>query len=277
VGSAKSTRLSNYPSATDKHYCLTARYTNDPLGVKITRDLVSELRSLVKTNLPDYMVPSAFVVLDALPITPNAKLNWKALPAPEPRAKEIVSIVPRDPIEARLAKIWEQVLGIDRVGVTDNFFRLGGDSLLSTHLFAQIEKEFGRRLPMGTLFEAPTIEALAEVLRQSSWVPGSVLQVQAGDPSTPPIFFVQARIGYHVLAAELGFEQPVYVVSYDGLVTSDTERTLRSVAEELARRIRQQQPQGPYYLAGWCLAGQVALAVARELMRQGERIRLLAV
>jgi amino acid adenylation domain-containing protein len=277
VGSAKLTRLSNYPSATDKHCCLTARYTNDPLGVEVTRDLVSELRSLVKTNLPDYMVPSAFVVLDTLPITPNAKLDWKALPAPEPRAKEIVSIVPRDPIEARLAKIWEQVLGIDRIGVTDNFFRLGGDSLLTTHLFAQIEKEFGRRLPMGTLFEAPTIEALAAILRQSSWLPSSVLQVQAGDPSIPPIFFVQARIGYHVLAAELGLEQPVYVVSYDDLVTSDTERSLRNVAEELAPRIRRQQPQGPYYLAGWCLAGRVALAVARELIRQGERIRLLAV
>jgi amino acid adenylation domain-containing protein len=270
-------RLSSYPGEAGKRFWSPAKYTNNPLSVRVRRDLVRQLRHFVQANLPDYMVPSAFVVLDALPMTPNAKLDWKALPAPEPMAREVVSIVPRDPIETRLAKIWEEVLEIHRIGVTDNFFRLGGDSLLSTHLFAQIEKEFDRRLPVGTLFEAPTIEALAAILRQSSWVPGSVLQVQAGDPSTPPIFFVQARIGYHVLAAELGFEQPVYVVSYDDLVTSDTERSLTSVAQELARRVRQRQPQGPYYLAGWCLAGQVAVAVAHELIRQGERIRLLAV
>ena len=189
VESIKSNRLLNYRSAVDKKCCLTARYANDPLSVRVTRDLVSELRSLVKTSLPDYMVTSAFVILDALPVTPNGKLDWKALPAPEHRVQESASIVPRDAIENRLAAIWQELLNVHPVGLTDNFFELGGDSLLGTHLLARIEEVFAKQLPFGTLFEAPTIKNLAAILRQDSWRPRILTQVQSGDPSVPPIFY----------------------------------------------------------------------------------------
>ncbi len=244
---------------------------------EMARHLVSQLRSFMQTSLPDYMVPSAFVVLDALPKTPSGKLHWQALPVPEHRAQEMALIVPRDAIETRLARIWEELLDVRPVGVTDNFFELGGDSLLGTHLFARVEEEFAKQLPVGTLFEAPTIEKLAAILRQDSWRPTTLIQVQAGDPSVPPIFFVQARVGYRALAAELGAHQPFYVVPYDDLFVSETERGLGTLAEELAQRIREHRPHGPYYLGGWCLAGHVAFAVARELCRQGEEVALLAI
>jgi oxalate---CoA ligase len=108
-------------------------------------------------------------------------------------------------------------------------------------------------------------------------VPRSLIQVQAGDSSVPPMFFVQARIGYRGLAAELGSDQPVYIVPYDDLFVSDTNRTLTDLAAELTRRIRDHQPHGPYYLGGWCLAGRVAFAIASELCRQGEAVALLAI
>jgi thioesterase domain-containing protein/acyl carrier protein len=186
-------------------------------------------------------------------------------------------IVPRDAIETRLARIWEELLGVHPIGVTDNFFELGGDSLLGTHLFARVEEEFAKQLPMGTLFEAPTIKKLAAILRQDSWLPSTLIQVQAGDPSVPPIFFVQARVGYHTLAAALGAQQPFYIVPYDDLFMNETERGLGTLAQELAQRIREHRPYGPYYLGGWCLAGHVAFAVARELCRQGEEVAFLAI
>lgn len=239
--------------------------------------LIPQLRSLTQASLPDYMVPSAFVVLEALPKTLSGKLDWKAFPAPEHTAQETTLIAPRDAIETRLARIWEELLGVHPIGVTDNFFELGGDSLLGTHLFARVEEDFAKQLPVGTLFEAPTIKKLGAILRRDSWLPSALIQVQAGDPSVPPIFFVQARVGYRALAAALGARQPVYVVPYDDLFTSDTERGLSTLAEELAQRIRDHHPHGPYYLGGWCLAGHVAFAVARRLCQQGEEVALLAI
>ena len=237
----------------------------------------AELTRFLREKLPDYMVPSAFVVLDTLPLTPNGKLDWKAFPAPEPRVKESAWLAPRDATERRLARVWEEVLDVRPVGVTDSFFELGGHSILGTRLFAHVEKEFGQRLPLGTLFEAPTIEKLAAILRQDSWVSSSLIQVQAGDLLKPPLFFVQARVGYHAIAAELGPDQPVYVVPTDDLFVGDTERNLSDITADLEQRIRDHQPHGPYYLGGWCLAGRVAFAIARELRRQGEEVALLAI
>ena len=236
-----------------------------------------KVSKFLREKLPVYMVPSAFVCLDELPLTPNGKLDWKALPAPECGLAEAVSVPPRDAIETRLARIWEEVLDFRPVGVTDSFFDLGGHSVLGTRLFARLEKEFSKRLPLGVLFEAPTIEKLAAILRAESWLERPLLEVQAGNSSTPPLFLVQARVGYRALAAELGSERPVYVVPTDDLFERDPERSLEDVGTELAQRIRAQHPQGPYCLGGMCLAGRVALAVARELCRQGEEVAFLGI
>ena len=237
----------------------------------------ADAKRFLRDKLPDYMVPSAFVVMSALPTTPNGKLDWKAFPPPNQKTAEMAFVAPRDEIETRLAMIWEEVLDLHPVGVTDSFFELGGHSLLATRLFSRVEREFGKHLPLGTLFEAPTIEKLAAILRQDLPVSRTLIQVQPGVPSRAPIFFVQARVGYHALAAELGPDQPVYVVSTDDLFVDDTERSLSDLTAELTQRLRRQQPYGPYYLGGWCLAGRVAFAIARELSRQGEEVELLAI
>jgi len=126
-----------------------------------------ELRAFLERKLPDYMVPSQFVFLESLPLTPSGKVDRRALPAKGPaRAKPEESVPPRDPLEVQLAKTWEEVLRIGPIGVRDNFFDLGGHSLLVMSLAARIERAFGRSLPLVTLFEAPTIEQQARVLRK---------------------------------------------------------------------------------------------------------------
>src|SRR5262249_35547872 len=133
---------------------------------------VPELRQFLGSRLPAYMVPSAFVTLDRLPLNPTGKLDRPKLPAPDGDARRSgVRVAPRDPIEQQLLQIWEKVLGIRTLGIHDNFFEVGGHSLLGVRLLAQIEKGFGRRLFVATLFRAPTIERMAEVLRQDGWTP----------------------------------------------------------------------------------------------------------
>ncbi len=237
----------------------------------------AEVKEFLRQKLPDYMVPTAFVVINALPMTSSGKLDWKALPAPDRTSFEKLFVAPRDETEELLARTWADVLEIDPVGVTDSFFDLGGHSLMATRLFAKVEKVFGRHLPVGTLFEAPTVEKLAAILRQQSSLSKTLIQVQPGIQSKPPIFFVQARVGYHAVAAALGSDQPVYVIPTDDLFLQDTDRSLSDLTSELVQRLRSQQPQGPYYLGGWCLAGRVAFAVASELRRQGEEVGLLAI
>ena len=235
------------------------------------------LRSFMRGKLPQYMIPAAYVAVDALPRTATGKLDWRALPDPDFRSPELAFVPPRDEVEFRLAKIWEETLKVSGVGATDDFFDLGGHSVLATALFARIEREFGKRLALSALFQAPTLEQMAAMLREEHSASPSVLEVQPGDPSRPPFFFVQERMGYRHLGAELGPEQPVYLVRYDNLYTNRTERSLRDIAAELAEKVREVQPHGPYFLGGTCLAGWIAFSIASELLRQGEEVELLAI
>src|SRR5262249_24019293 len=162
------------------------------------------------------------------------------------KPQDATLVPPRDPVEVRLAKIWEDTLDVRPISVTDNFFDLGGHSVLGATLFARIDKEFHKRLSLGTLFQAPSIEQMAALLRQEEWSSPWLIQIQPGEPSKSPFFFVQARMGYRALAMELGSDLPVYVVPYDRLYESQTERSLPEIAAELAGKIREVQPHGPY-------------------------------
>jgi acyl carrier protein len=130
---------------------------------------VSDLRAALERTLPGYMVPSAFVFLDAFPLTPNGKVDRRALPAPGDDRPELAGgfVAPRTAVEEELAAVWRDVLDVERVGVTDNFFALGGHSLLATQVMTRVEEAFGQEAPVRLLFEAPTIEALAERLVES--------------------------------------------------------------------------------------------------------------
>src|SRR5262249_2533476 len=136
---------------------------------KCTQGPFPDLRSFLREKLPEYMVPSAFVQLEALPRNASGKLDWRGLPGPGEQTPNATLVPPRDPVEVRLAKIWEDTLDVRPIGVTDNFFDLGGHSVLGATLFARIDKEFHKRLSLGTLFQAPSIEQMAALLRQEEW------------------------------------------------------------------------------------------------------------
>jgi acyl carrier protein len=140
----------------------------------------ASLRSALRRRLPHFMVPSAFVRLDAFPLTPNGKIDRKALPAPEPDTLDRTPYVaPRTPAESRLAEIWREALRVERVGIRDNFFDLGGHSLVAMRIVSRVQQAFGSRLQLNTVVEHPTIEELAPLVH--------AMTVATTDPATPSI------------------------------------------------------------------------------------------
>jgi len=188
---------------------------------------------------------------------------------------------PRDEVEQAIAKIWEDTLGVENVRIHDDFFELGGSSLIAVSLFAQINKTFDRQLPLATLFEAPTIEQLADLLRVKKWTASwsPLVQIQPGD-SRAPIFFVHAEggnvVGYRDLAKHMGKDQPFYGLQSRGLSGEPiVERSFEELSQEYIKEIRTIQPHGPYLLGGWCLGGSIAYGMAQQLQGDGEQVDLL--
>jgi amino acid adenylation domain-containing protein len=251
------------------------------------RDLAptaNQFRNFLRDILPEYMIPSIFLLLDSLPLTANGKIDRRALPLPDRGSLELETkfIAPNDGLELQLTKMWERVLGIKSIGTTDNFFNLGGHSLLAVQLFAEIEKTFGKNLPLGTLFQSPTIEQLATILRQeqgsSMW---SSLVPIAASGSKPPLFCAHPISGnvfdYYPLAALLGADQPIYGLQSPGLDGIQAPLTrIEDMATHYIREIQSVQPHGPYFLAGYSLGALVAFEIACQLEVQGEKIGLLA-
>ncbi len=249
-------------------------------GKKTTR---GELRQALKERLPEYMVPSAFVFLDRLPLTPNGKVDRRALLASDALPESDGPFAePRTPIEEQLAEIWVDLLGVERVGIYDDFFALGGNSLLAIRLFTQIEKVWSKKLPLATIFQSPTLEQVAEAIRQgnASGAASTVVPIQANG-SRPPLLCVHALDGhplrYHALAQHLGPDQPLYALQSPGM---NGEQLLFNSIEEMAARyvrdIRAMQPNGPYLLIGLSMGGLVAFEIAQQLDAQGQQVGLLA-
>jgi amino acid adenylation domain-containing protein/FkbH-like protein len=247
----------------------------------------SQLRCFLGEKLPDYMIPSTFVSLSALPLTSNGKVDRKALPAPDQTRPSLDRqyVPPRDMTERQLAAIWEAILGVRPVGIQDKFFDLGGHSMLAVRVIAQIEKVFGRKLRLATLFQAPTIERLAPVLRQevkeSSVTAGTSLVEIQGAGSRPRLFLVHGAgggmfWGYVNLARCLGTDQPVYGFKSRGLDGHKEFTRLEEMAAQYILDLRSVQPHGPYYLGGYCFGGNVAYEMACQLTEQGEKVALLA-
>jgi amino acid adenylation domain-containing protein len=244
----------------------------------------AELRAALGRMLPEYMVPAAFVALEAVPLTPNGKLDRRALPAPDGHLElDGQYVPPRNPVEDQLCAIWQEVLRRDRVGVHDNFFRLGGHSLSAILAMAGVCARFDVHLSVAAFFQNPTVEKLAEVVGKRStvdlWKPVVSIQCQGGEP---PVFFVPGAGGsvayLRDLAYHLGRGRPFYGLQPPGL---DGQSTPLARIEELAAHfveaIQAVQPQGPYYLAGHSFGGQVAFEMAQQLQRKGHVVDLLAV
>jgi thioesterase domain-containing protein len=245
---------------------------------------ISELRGWVQGKLPDYMVPQAFVQLNEIPLTPNGKVDRKALPAPDRERSDLQRsfVAPRDLLELQLAQVWEEVLGVAPIGVRDDFFELGGHSLLAVRLLARTERALGETFALSRLFQTPTVERLANLLRQRKRdISRSPLVPIQPRGTRPPFFCVHPGGGnvlcYADLSRSLGSEQPFYAFQAQGLDGSQPPLTrIEDMAALYVREMRSVQPAGPYRLGGWSVGGTVAYEMARQLAAQGERVALLA-
>jgi len=254
-----------------------------PKDGKPPKDL--ELRGALQAKLPEYMVPSTFVILDQLPRTPNGKVDRKALPAVGNTRQHLQTshAVPRTPTEEVLARIWSETLGLDEIGVHDNFFELGGHSLLAVRLFWRIEKLVGKRLPVSILFEAPTIEQIAKLLDtdvlQPHWK--SLVPIKPGG-SKPPFYCLHGCGGqileYEHFSRYIDADQPLYGLQEPGLDgTQPRLKTLEEMATYYLQEIRAFQPEGPYYLGGGWVGSLIAYEMAQQLLAQGQQVGLLAI
>lgn len=239
------------------------------------------LQEYLAQRLPAAMVPSAVVFLDALPLTANQKLDREKLPAPagERAALESRYIAPRDAIELRLVQIWEELLRVRPVGVTDRFFEIGGHSLLALRLLVEVEQRLGRKVPLQALFEEPTIEHMAAVLRRNSGEWPLMVTLRPGEQRIK-LFLVHpgggTLLNYVHLVRHLPTEIPLYGIQARGLDgASEPHDTLEQMAADYITEIRAAQPDGPYLLVGHSLGGVIAFEIARQLFRENERVAFL--
>ncbi|NER51477.1 MAG: amino acid adenylation domain-containing protein, partial [Symploca sp. SIO1A3] len=248
-----------------------------------TQDIVPQLKQYLKEKLAEYMVPSAFVVLSALPLTPSGKVNRRALPAPDISSfsQSDNFVAPRDRLEEKLAQMWSEILNINPVGVKSNFFDLGGHSLLAVNLMAKIQQHFGKQLPLSTLLTNPTIEDLGHLLRGDSQVSSSSLVPLQTQGNKQPFFCVHPAGGhvfyYQGLSHYLGGNQPFYGLQAQGFGENEEVFTkVEDMAEFYIKTIQEFQPQGPYQIGGWSFGGVVAFEMAQQLLQQGVEVSLLA-
>lgn len=249
------------------------RETDESLGDR-------QLRRFLQTCIPDYMMPSRITFVPELPLTPSGKIDRLALvslPQAQP-TPDAAFVPPRDQIQVELVGIWEAILNTKPIGIQDNFFDLGGHSLLVAKLLASIERKFSRQLGMAAIFEAPTIEQLSQLLSCRAQSPPSrgVVPIQSSG-SRPPFFCIRGGPLFRGLASELGSDQPFLGIH---LQASDLERLrvpydLRDVAAIFVERIQELQPVGPYYVGGLCVNGIVAYEVAQQLFAKGQTVGLV--
>ncbi|HEX5870188.1 MAG TPA: amino acid adenylation domain-containing protein [Longimicrobium sp.] len=240
----------------------------------------AELRDHLRATLPEYMVPSAFVVMAALPQTPTGKLDKRTLPVPEygPAAGEVVEEA-ESALEAKILEVWEDVLEMDEIGPTQNFFELGGNSFLALRLIAQMNRRLGADLSLAALFAGGTVRHMARTLEeQAKAAPAPVSPIVPLQPNgtLPPLFVVhqagRSVAGYVNLVRHLGDDQPVYGLRDVG---DDLSRPVAQIAREHLEAVRQVQPEGPYHILGWSFGGFVAYEMAVQLEAAGETVAFL--
>lgn len=246
--------------------------------------LTKKLKTYLKDILPEFMIPADVIILDSLPLTPNGKIDRKALPDPGQAtvAMQQEYVAPRNALESQLAAMWEDLLGVHPVGVSQSFFELGGHSLLAVRLMARVKKQFGLDLPISALFRGETIEQFAQILAEqgSAWRSSPLVPIQP-QGTRPPFFCVHAMGGnvnnYYLLARYLGADQPFYGLQAPPLHEATAEDTqVEEMAARYVEALQEVQPVGPYLLGGYSFGSFVAYEMARQLHAQGQRVSLLA-
>ena len=247
------------------------------------------LREFLTRHVPGYMIPSAFVWLDALPLTANGKLDTQRLPAPDAPASATPAeaVPPRNECEQGIAAIWKSTLGRDASSVFEDFFTVGGHSLLALRLLGEIRNTFGIEIPARRLFETPTIAGLAEYVsaHTEEAVPERkfLMPIQKGSTALRPLFLVAGGWGgeieflvYGELSRQIDPARPVWGLKARGAGTGDAPHsTVAEMAADYLREVRQIQPHGPYLLAGECVGGICAHEMACQLQEAGEKVALL--
>lgn len=245
--------------------------------------LASDLRRYASQYLPIYMVPSAFVLLDALPMTSRGRMDRQALPMPDSfRARAKAHVAPHTDVELKLVQIWESLLQVSPIGVDDNFFDLGGNSLVAVRLMAKIQREFQQELPIAVLFQKSTPEQLATELLRRRWstTHSALVEIQPAGMKRP--FFCVHPVGgevfcYADLARQLGPERPLYGLQVPGPSHQQKPfQTIEEMACSYLEEIQDVQPSGPYLLGGWSMGGIIAFEMAQQLLQRGQKVALLA-
>ena len=236
-----------------------------------------QVRNFLKQKLPDYMLPARYVFLDSMPLTSNGKVDRRALPAPgrrqETRSEPLDA--PRDALESQLVKIWEEVLRTKPIGMKEDFFDLGGNSLLAIRMLARVEKALHTKVTLATLMFAPTIERLAAMLRDPNALRRPQVFGIQPEGFRPPLFCVGAGPLFRTLASKLGTDQPFLGVPLPDINALPAPYCLEDIAAHCVQTLRRVQPHGPYFLAGWSDAGVMAYEMAQQLQRSGETVALV--
>ncbi len=240
-----------------------------------------ELRALLLSKLPEYMVPQSFGVLDALPLGPNGKVDRRLLPDTTAPATPRKRTAPRNALEERLAEIWRSVLEVETIGVEDNFFELGGQSLMAVRLVARVRAAFGRELPVSTVLTGGgTIAEMAKLLEDGGGARRSPLVAIQPRGDRTPLFFVHPAGGgvlcYAELARGLGTDRPFYGLECPGVHPGAAPLSLTEAVEAYLAAVRSVRAHGPYALGGWSSGGVIAVEMAERLIRAGESVPLVA-
>ena len=235
------------------------------------------LRSRLAATLPDYMLPARYIWVSKFPLT-NGKIDRLALCGANQDARSREYLAPRNDLERQLVKVWEKILQHERIGVRDSFFELGGHSLLAAQIAIEIEKVIGEKLPLTTLFWAPTVEALARHLTSNESTVSSIVELKQAGRGTP-LFIVHGWGGdvhFYGELARLLPDQPVYgiqAIGLDGKVARHT--SVEEMASYYLRELRAFQPSGPYYLLGYSLGCTIAFELAQQLCKSGQHVAFL--
>ena len=239
-----------------------------------TAGLPASLQASVARRLPHELVPSVVLLRDTLVRGSDGSVDRRVLALKTPQTQQAPRAL--NGLEQELTKIWTTMLGRESVDVTDNFFELGGHSLLAARMLGQVERLVGRRVKLATLFSAPTIRELANVLSHADTREFDFRQVVKIQPhgTRPPLIGINNTGIYYGLAKRLGADQPVISLQlFDPSVpTATLPDSLEGIAAGYVTLIRRVQPQGPYELMGWCAAGALAFEISRQLEEQHQAV-----
>lgn len=245
----------------------------------------SDLKKYLASRLPEVMVPNIYLKLDEMPVTGTGKTDQQRLPSPDfgAGAEKENYCEPKDELQLQLVKIWEKVLGVQKIGIRDNYFDLGGHSLLAVRLIGYIEKLTGKKLPLSSFVTSPTVEQQSEILKNDGWKPSwkSLVAIKPGG-SKIPFFCVPPASGsaihFQEMIQYIPDDQPMYILEPIGLDGKEPPHyTIKEMATFYVKEVQSLQPEGPYLLGGRCFGGRVIYEMGQQLCRLGQKVQLLAI